>query len=64
MTVGEACAVNVLLDVLLDDQEAEPTSVKQALEAGALLSKKANKVLFAGVTESDWRRRWKKKVTP
>jgi hypothetical protein len=64
MTIGEAIAVNTLIDLLLDDEEAEPTTVQKALEAGALLSRKAKKVLFAGVTEADWRRRWKKKVSP
>ena len=65
MTIGEANAVNQMLEYLLryhwgaartDDEELE--------EAGALLAKGARKALSAGYTPQDWLTKWKRRPKP
>lgn len=70
MTIGEANAVNVLLEFLLEHpsgwRSALPAKAAQVEEAGALLAKGANKALMAGILEEGWRKNWRRrpKVKP
>lgn len=72
MTVGEACAVNTLLRFVLGDESLRRAdgrterrvTCQDVLNAGALLARKADKTLSAGITEKTWRERWIERATP
>jgi hypothetical protein len=66
MTIQEAIATNTLLTFIIGDSHPGPRAPTTAdvLHAGELLAKHADKTLNSGITETDWRRKWKRKVTP
>ena len=62
MTITEANAVNRILDFLTESPKT--VTIQDVASAGAALARSAHKALSAGLSEAEWLRRWKAKVTP